>query len=435
VFWLKYIVLILIFTFLIYVFSFKLTENHKSTDNKYSETPLRRKKMASYFTVFKDESKLDINYLPPSLSHREPQFNLLTRFFQFATESPGKMAQRALIVGKVGTGKTALAKIFGLKLMQTAQEKGINLHYVHVNCRERKGSLFLILQQVILDFYPHFPKRGYSSEELLQMLLQVLDEKDIFVLLALDELEALIQNEGADTLYKLTRMHESRLKSPQRLSLICILRELDCLDALDESTRSTLQRNIIFLEEYTKNQLRDILSTRVMLAFRNGVVDEEVKDLVAEQAEKEGGNARYAIELLWRAGKYADASGLREVTADCVRRASSSVYPTVQKDAVFSLELHEKLFLLGLARRFKQTSATYITMGEAEEAYNIVCEEYGEKPRRHTQLWKYVNNLSASDVIRAKVSEGGVRGKTTLIGLPYVPADELERELSRRLKA
>jgi cell division control protein 6 len=389
--------------------------------------------VSTYFTIFTDESKLDINYIPTRLSHRESQFNLLTKFFQFTVESPGKMAQRALIVGKIGTGKTALAKLFGLKIMQMAQEKGINLRYVHVNCRERKGSLFLILQQVILDFYPHFPKRGYSSEELLSMLLQVLDEQNVFVVLCLDELEALVVNEGADALYKLTRLHESRLKAPQRLSLIGILRDLECLETLDESTKSTLQRNIIPLEEYSKNQLRDILDVRVALAFRRGVVLEDTLDQIAELAEREGGNARYGIELLWRAGKYADASSLSEVSPECVRRASSSVYPTVQKDAVFSLGLHEKLFLLGLARRFKHTTLAYLTMGEAEEAYRIVCEEYGEKPRRHTQLWKYVNNLAAADVVKSKVSSDGLRGKTTLIGLPYVSAEELERELSRRL--
>lgn len=389
--------------------------------------------MSTYFTVFTDESKLDINYIPARLSHRESQLNLLTKFFQFTVESPGKMAQRALIVGKVGTGKTALAKLFGLKTMQIAQEKGINLRYVHVNCRERKGSLFLILQQVILDFYPHFPKRGYSSEELLDMLLQVLDEQNVFVVLCLDELEALVENEGADALYKLTRIYESRLKAPQRLSLIGVLRNLECLKALDESTKSTLQRNIIPLEEYSKNQLRDILDARVALAFRRDVVLEEALDQIAELAEREGGNARYGIELLWRAGKYADASSLSEVSPECVRRASSSVYPTIQKDTVFSLGLHEKLFLLGLARRFKHTTLAYLTMGEAEEAYRIVCEEYGEKPRRHTQLWKYVNNLSAADVVKSKVSSDGLRGKTTLIGLPYVSAEELERELSKRL--
>jgi len=389
--------------------------------------------MSSYFTVFKDESKLDINYIPMRLLHREYQFNLLNKFFQFSIESPGKMAQRVLMVGKVGTGKTALAKLFGLKIMQMAQEKGVNLRYVHVNCRERRGSLFMILQQAILNFYPNFPKRGYSSEELLQMLLQVLDEQNIFVILALDEIEALVQSEGADALYKLTRVHESRLKAPQRLSLIGILRELGCLEVLDESTKSTLQRNIIFLEEYSKNELRDILNVRAVLAFRSDVVLDESLDIIAELAERENGNARYAIELLWRAGKYADASNLQEVSPECVRRASSSVYPIVQKNAIFSLGLHEKLFLLGLARQFKHAKKAYLTMGEAEDAYRIVCEEYGEKPRGHTQLWKYVNNLSAADIVETQGSGSGLRGKTTLIGLPYVPAEELDRELSRRL--
>lgn len=387
---------------------------------------------SSYFTVFRDESKLDINYIPARLSHRDSQLNLLSRFFQFAIESPGKMAQRVLIVGKVGTGKTALAKLFGTKIMQAAQERGVNLRYVHVNCRERRGSLFMILQQVVLDFYPLFPKRGYSSEELLQMLMQVLDEQNVFVILGLDELEALVENEGADALYKLTRVSESRLKLAQRLSLIGVLRRLEALSALDESARSTLQNNIVFLQDYSKSQLVDILAARVALAFKNGAVLDETLGLIAELAEKEGGNARYGIELLWRAAKYADASDLSEVSPECVRRASSSVYP-VQKDAVLSFGLHEQLFLLGLARRFKNSKEAYVSMGEAEEAYKIVCEEYGEKPRRHTQLWKYVNNLTAGDIVKSKVSSDGFRGKTTLIGLPYMSAAELERELSRRL--
>ena len=388
---------------------------------------------SSYFTVFKDEGKLDINYLPARLMHRDSQLNLLTRFFQFAVESPGQMAQRALIVGKVGTGKTALAKLFGQRIMQMAQEKQINLHYKHVNCREQRGSLFMILQQVILDFIPHFPKRGYSSEELLQMLMQVLDEQNAFIILALDELEALIANEGADALYKLTRVNESRLKSAQRLSIIGVLRGLEPLSTLDESTRSTLQRNIILLEDYSRIQLRDILAIRVTLAFKSGAVLDDVLDLIAELAEKEGGNARYGIELLWRAGKYADTSTLSEVSPECVRHASSSVYP-VQKDTFFSLGIHEQFLLLGLARRLKRSKESYITMGEAEEAYRVICEEYGEKPRHHTQLWKYVNNLTALDIVKSKVSGDGLRGKTTLIGLPYVSAAELDHELSKRLK-
>jgi len=109
------------------------------------------------------------------------------------------------------------------------------------------------------------------------------------------------------------------------------------------------------------------------------------------------------------------------------------VYPVVRRDVVSSLGLHEKLFLLGVARRFKQTGVAYLSMGEAENAYAVVCEEYGEKQRGHTQLWKYVQVLSASDIIKAEPSSVGHRGKTTMISLPRIPASDLERELVKLL--
>jgi len=389
--------------------------------------------MPQYFSVFKDESKLDVNYIPPSLPHRGAQLSLLDQFFRFAAESPGKMTQRVMITGNIGTGKTVLSQHFGFNIAREARERGINLNYVHVNCRECKGSLFMILQRTILKFYPHFPRRGYSAEELLQGLMQILDEQNAYLILALDELEALIRVEGSDPLYNLTRVQEERPKAPQRLSLICILRQPECLDALDPSARSTLQRNIIRLEEYSKLQLQDILNDRVNLAFGHGTIFAPTVDLIAELASSEGGDARYAIELLWRAGKYADASEVREVSPECVRKAAVSVYPVVRKDMISSLGLHEKLFLLGVARRFRQAGTAYMSMGEAEDAYAVVCEEYGEKKRGHTQLWKYVKDLSMSGIIEAKASGAGHRGKTTLISLPRVPASDLEEELSKAL--
>jgi len=122
-----------------------------------------------------------------------------------------------------------------------------------------------------------------------------------------------------------------------------------------------------------------------------------------------------------------------EVLPECVRKAAVSVYPVVRKDMISSLSLHEKLFLLGMARHFKQAGTAYMPMGEAEDAYAVVCEEYGEKRRGHTQLWKYVKELSVSGIIETKVSGGGQRGKTTLISLSRVPASDLEQELSKAL--
>ena len=390
--------------------------------------------MQSYSSVFKDESKLDINYVPSHLPHREKQLNLLNQFFRFTVENPGKMTQRVLVTGKIGTGKTVLTQHFGQNLMKEAQKRGINLYYVHVNCRECKG-LFMVLQYVMLKFSPNFPKRGYSAQELLQALMQVLDEKKAYVILTLDELDALIHAEGSDALYSLTRVQEDRAKTVQRISLIGILRETTLLNKLDSSTRSTLQNNIIHMDDYSKTQLLDILNDRVATAFYDNAIYPETLDLVAKSAALHGGDARYAIELLWRAGKYADTENSRLVQPEHVRKASESVYPIVRKDSISQLNLHQKLFLLGVARRFKQSDAAYLSMGEAENAYAIVCEEYGAEKRGHTQLWKYVQELSALDVIKTEHSSAGQRGKTTLINLPHVSATELEQELVKTLGA
>ncbi|MEM3784044.1 MAG: ORC1-type DNA replication protein [Candidatus Bathyarchaeia archaeon] len=385
--------------------------------------------MSAYRSVFKDEAKLDITYVPSRLPHREAEIRLLREFFNFMLSTPEKMAQRVLIVGDVGTGKTVLSQRFGADIVQQAKQRGLNLYYIHVNCRQYRGSLFFILHHAVSVFHPNFPKRGFSAEELLNIFLQILDEQNVHVILTLDEFESLIEREGSEPVYKLTRLQETRLNKPQRISLICILKNVKTVESLDPSTRSTLQSNIIRLERYSKEQLVDIISDRVQLAFKPLTVSEDTISLIAELAYSEGGNARFAIELLWRAGKYADAEDLGTVTPECVRKAVSSIFAITRKSDLASLSLHEKLFLLGMARFFKENDKAYASLTEVEQAYTVVCEEFGAEPHTHTQLWKYLQILSALGIIEKSVSSTGQRGRTTLICLPWIPAHELEREL------
>ena len=168
--------------------------------------------------------------------------------------------------------------------------------------------------------------------------MQILDEEKASMILTLDEFDSLIEKEGSDAVYKLTRLQEMRQGKPQRISFIFIMRDLKALEQLDESARSTLQRSIISLERYGKPQLIDILNDRVSMAFELGAVEEDVVDLIAELAFKETGNARFGIELLWRAGKYADAEELEQVEAECVRIAVSNIIPGMRRSDLAGLE-------------------------------------------------------------------------------------------------
>jgi cell division control protein 6 len=205
---------------------------------------------------------------------------------------------------------------------------------------------------------------------------------------------------------------------------------MEAFHKLDRSTLSSLQRNIIKMPEYTHPQLSDIILNRADMAFRNDALTLAVIDFISELASMEKGDARYAIDLLWRAGKYADLSYSREILPEHVRRAAATLFPVLREEDVSLLSLHEKLVLLAVSRFFLHSPSIHASTGELEEVYHLVCEEYVEEPRGHTQFWKYLNQLKALDAINVKLSATS-RGRTHLISLAKISAEELEREVKR----
>ncbi len=207
------------------------------------------------------------------------------------------------------------------------------------------------------------------------------------------------------------------------------------MEQLDDSARSTLQRSIINLERYGKLQLVDILSQRVSMAFELGAVEEDVVDLIAELAFTETGNARFGIELLWRAGKYADAQETGRVEPECVRMAVSNIIPGLRRSELAGLGFHEKMFLLAVARYFKQENEqAYALLSEVEKTYAVICEEMGEQPNSHTQIWNYAQFLSSMKILKVEVASSTTRGRSTQVSLLSIPAHELEKELSASLE-
>jgi cell division control protein 6 len=379
-------------------------------------------------SVFIDKTVLDFNYVPEKLLHRDGEAKFLSSLFRFIVDAPFEMSQRALIIGGVGSGKTALAQRFGLDLMEEAKRRRVRAEYVHVNCRESRGSLFMVLQRAVRRFRPQFPDRGYSSNELLDTLMRILDEEDTQLVLCLDEVDALIKKEGGDAIYNLSRVQEERIDRPRRLSLIFISKSSDSFRDLDRSTLSTLQRNVIRMSEYTMAQLSGIVMSRVEVAFKSGAMSPEIIDFISELAATEKSDARYAIDLLQGAGTYADSSYSQEVLPEHVRKAAAGLFPTVRSEELRELSRHEQLALLGIARFFLHSREAKATTGEAETSYRVVCEEYGEAPRGHTQFWKYLNALSGLGAISTELN-ASEKGRTQLIGLPRIPAEELERRM------
>ncbi|TLZ62391.1 MAG: AAA family ATPase [Methanobacteriota archaeon] len=378
-------------------------------------------------SVFKDRAKVSFDYVPQELPHRESQVQRLFSIFRPVGDSG--LAANAFLYGSVGTGKTHTAKRFCEDFRGYANKQGRGLDHVHVNCRQKMGDDAVLLH-ILKHFDARFPDRGFSIPEKLDSLRKRLEKDQIHLVVILDEVDVLLKKSGSDLMYTFSRFGEEAGKG--NVSMILISQRRDAIDRLDAASMSTFRRtNAVEFPKYSKEELRDILKVRVDLAFHPGTVDGDVVGMIADAAA-EYGDARYAIDLLERAGALADEEFAGEVAPENVRGAKASVTQSDLQERLAELDKSQKLVLLAIARKIRKKA--FITTGEAEEAYYIVCEEFHEKRRAHTQFWKYIQDLDAMGLITKEKSGEGVVGKTTMISLSGIPAKSLSDNIETTLK-
>jgi cell division control protein 6 len=379
-------------------------------------------------SVFKDYAKLAFDYVPDRLPGRERQLDRLFTLYRPVLEAG--VAVNAFIHGSVGTGKTHTARRFCQEFRAEAAGRDRAVEFLVVNCRQKNTPDDVTLS-MIRNFQPEFRQRGFSAQEKIDAVRRELEKRRAHLLLVLDEVDVLLKRSGPDLVYSLTRLGEESSGGRERVSLLCLSQRADALASFDAATASTFRRtNVVEFARYTAAELRAILLQRCDLALHPATWDGDVVGLIAEIAA-EYGDARYAIEVLQTAGALADEDQAGEIAAEHVRGAKATVHPTDVEAKVASLDRAHALVLLGIARKMRRR--TYLVTGEAEEAYALACEEHGERPRGHTQFWKYLKDLEAQGLLDTR-PDGGKDGKTTAIALAEVPAKLLAEELERRLR-
>jgi cell division control protein 6 len=246
----------------------------------------------------------------------------------------------------------------------------------------------------------------------------------------LDEADILIKKSGSDLIYNLTRFDEESESPRGSISLILISQKY-VLEMMDPAALSTFKRtNIIEFGKYDAKQLEGILDDRAILAFKDGVMSDGVTELIAAMAE-EYGDARFAIELFERAGMIAQEKGSTTITPEHARESKSIIKPFVTREKLQGLEHHKTIVLLALARLLKKRA--YTTTGDLEEMYQIICEETEQRPRGHTQVWHYLNDLEAKGIITKKKLHKGSDGTTTELTLLDMTSTDLENYLSEKV--
>ncbi|MBJ24475.1 MAG: hypothetical protein CMB64_07395 [Euryarchaeota archaeon] len=371
--------------------------------------------------ILKDIEPLSFDFIPSELVGRDDK--LLDLASIFSTIIMPETSCNALLTGPVGSGKTALAKVFAKDIVSNYSNKR-NILYLHINCRTHNTTP-QVLQRIINKLDPRSPVRGLSSGEILSSIRKILINSNQHLLIILDEVNHVLIKEGNNLLYNLLRIDEDK-QGKGTISLILISQE-EIINLLEGAVISRLGvGNHLRLREYDFEGLFEIAKQRASLSLFEGTYTDEILQLIAKSAASRG-DARNVLHLIEGAAKNAEKKGRKNLTSSDVQMISSKEVSAVEPHTIDSLRPHAQLLLLAICRRLKKE--TEITSGDAETLYKVVCEEYNQSPKRHTTLWKYLKDLELKELLSSAygaLPKG--RGRTQLLSMPNIlPSDLIER--------
>ncbi|MCL2712777.1 MAG: AAA family ATPase [Methanomassiliicoccaceae archaeon] len=373
--------------------------------------------------IIKDGMKLSFDHVPERLVHREEQMSTLRMLFRPLFDD--NRSETAFVTGSVGTGKTATVKRFCADMKRYGADNGKGVEYVIINCRQRNTENAIALQ-MIRHFDPGHPDRGFSVSEMLRTVRNIVETRKIRFVVVLDEADILVKKNTLDIIYQLSRFNEESVNQTASVSLILIAQEY-IIDQIDVASLSTFKRtNTIRFSKYKRDELRDIVKLRADEALFPDRIRDDAVELIAD-ISSEWGDARFAIDLLDKSARKGENKENGEITAEEVREAKAMIYSVVTESKLNDLDINRKVTLLAVARSIKENA--YVVTGAVLKTYNVVCEEYDQPARKHTQFWTYVQDLERSGLVTTIVKGDSDGGRTTFISLPDIPSKVLAKKL------
>lgn len=372
-----------------------------------------QEKLRSYFSeycnkysFFVDKNLLTPNHIPEEILHRDDQISLIAKILAPALKL--HQPSNLFVYGTTGTGKSVVIKCILNEITATAAN---NVKVIYINCKLRKTSdteyrmLACILKE--LDF--PVPDTGLPSQVLYDKLFELVDSKNQILLLALDELDALVNKIGDGLLYNLTRIN-SDLKN-SKISIIGISNDISFTENLDSRVRSSLSEEEIIFPPYNAVQLKDILSERAKKALKQGVYSEGVIGKCAAIAAQEQGDARRALDLLRVSAELAEREDEPTITEKHVTIAEQKL----ELDRVVELAKmqprHSQLIFYSILKLFEKDGEQMLT-GDVFEIYAGLCRRNGFRILTQRRVSDLISELDMLGLISTKVVSKGRYGRT-----------------------
>jgi cell division control protein 6 len=224
--------------------------------------------------------------------------------------------------------------------------------------------------------------------------------------------------------------------------MIGISNNLMFKDKLDPRTKSSLCERELIFSPYNATELKEILSERCSVAFKENAVSGPAISLASAIAAQESGDARTAVMLMQRAGEIADVEQQSTVSDAHVEKAKESVEEEIILSMISTLPQQQQMVLYSIAQLTSQKKGVKKINGEIEEgvlysgeifdSYLDLAKKFGERTITSRWFRQYINELEMYGLILVTNSGKGIKGQTRLIKLGF-DANKIKTALEKEL--
>jgi len=346
--------------------------------------------------IYKNEEALSTEFLPDFLPHRDTQIQEVARNLNPATK--GRKPQNIFIIGPPGIGKTCVTRFVFRELQKFANEK---VETIFINTWNYNTASALLTKIVVELGYP-LPRRGFSKDEILEKLIEVLKKKNKSLIVGLDEIDQLVKKDDS-AIYDLLRINQY-IDTP--VGLVMISNYDDIFSTIEPRIKSSLDNKEIKFKGYTLQEMKNILKKRCEDAFRLGVVQEGVVLLCANHAVNRGGDVRVGLECLRKAAKVCEDQGDDKLRVEHVKKilpGIKSLKVQIMQDRLEGIDKNIVEVLNGKKE---------IIFTEFEKEYNKTYE-----PLSDTSLKQHVEYLESVGLVKTEESRKGSQGRKCYLSL------------------
>jgi archaeal cell division control protein 6 len=337
--------------------------------------------LGSSETLFKNPLALDYDFIPKMIPFREQeQKTIVSAVMPLMQKRNGR---NMFVYGSPGIGKTVAIK----SVLQELEEETDEIIPVYVNCWS-KNTTFKVFQFICEELgYPFTQNK--KTEDLFKIIKERINQKAaVFVF---DEID---KAEDIDFIYMI-------IEEIYRSSIILVTNYHEWIIHLDQRVKSRLMPESLDFLPYKLEEVKQILSERVKIAFYDSVFPEGMIERISQRTFI-AKDIRTGLFLLRESATFAEQRSSKAVSDEDVRKAIAKIDDFKIKSTE-DLD-PDSLHILGLIRE------------HSGEKIGTLFELFSkDNDASYKTFQRRIAKLEKGKYISVEPIPGGSEGKTSLL--------------------